>query len=346
MIRVGVIGYGYWGPNIVRNFSNQKNCTVAALVDFDDEKLAAAARMFPGLKTYNSPSAMLADGVVDAVAIATPMATHYSLAREALLAGKHCLIEKPMTATSEEAEDLIRLADERGLTLMVDHTFIFSGAVQKLREVIDAGELGEIYYYDSVRVNLGLFQHDLSVLWDLAPHDFSIMNYLIDKEPTRVTAVGGNPLKSHGYQLESLAYIAVEFGDGSLAHFHVNWMSPAKVRRTLIGGSKKMAMWDDLEPDQQVKIVDKGIDIHAEEDEERYRTLIQYRTGDMWVPKIDQTEALHKVAHHFLECIESGATPLTDGRSGLRVVRLLEAAQRSIEEHAATQERAHTAVSL
>ncbi len=329
MLRVSVIGFGYWGPNLVRNFSKCGGCRLVAVADLDASRREKVRHLYPTIDVLETADELLERDDIDAVAIATPISTHYRLAEQALASGKHVLVEKPMTASSQEARHLIRLAEEKERVLMVDHTFIYTGAIRKLRQIIQSKQLGEIYYYDSVRINLGLFQQDLNVLWDLAPHDFSIMDYLIDKEPVSVSAVGASPFRKDGYSLQSIAYVTVGFEDETLAHFHVNWMSPVKLRRTLIGGSRKMAIYDPLEPDQQVKVVDKGVEVI--EDEARYRTLIQYRTGDLLAPKIDQTEALQNVCRHFLSCIESGESPLTDGYSGLRVVQLLEAAQKSIE---------------
>lgn len=336
MVRLGVIGCGYWGPNLIRNFAKSKDCQLVAVADMDPRRLEDIRRLYPALKTWTSVPALLDDESLDAVAIATPISTHYELAKRALQRGKHILIEKPMTTTVAQAEELIGLAEKNQRVLMVDHTFIYSGAVRKVRELIDAGELGQVYYYDSVRVNMGLFQRDVNVLWDLAPHDFSIMTYLIDKEPVSVSAMGASPLRWDGWAQESIAYVTVEFGDGTLAHFHVNWLSPVKVRRTLIGGSRKMVIYDHLDPDNQVKVFDKGVEMQT--DRERYQALVQYRTGDMVAPKIDQTEALEVACQHFVECIQTGKRPLTDGYAGLRVVRLLEAAQQSMENQGASQD--------
>lgn len=328
MIRLGIIGCGYWGPNLIRNFLKMPGCQVLA-ADLDPDRLEPVHRLYPGVRTTTSPEELLQSDEIDAVAIATPISTHYDLARDALQHGKHVLLEKPMTATSAQAEELIRLAHQRRVTLMVDHTFVYTGAVRKIRELMAHGELGDLYYYDSVRVNLGLFQRDVNVLWDLAPHDFAIMAYLIDRDPIAVSAVGAAPVRWDGWQEESLAYVTVEFGEGVLAHFHLNWLSPVKVRRTLIGGSRKIVIYDHLDPDNQVKIFDKGIEVMA--DQERIQALVQYRIGDMWAPKVDQTEALEIVCGHFIECIQTGRRPLTDGAAGLRVVRLLEAAQLSMD---------------
>ena len=330
MIRVGVIGYGYWGPNLLRNLVKTRDCRPMAVADLNPEKQLAVKRLYPFLDSVASPSQLLEDAEIDAVVIATPISTHYELAKEALRCGKHVLIEKPMTVTVDQANELIRLAELKQKVLMVDHTFIYTGAVRKIKEIIESGELGDVYFYDSVRVNLGLFQPDFNVLWDLAPHDFSIMAYLIDKEPISVSAVGAAPVRWNGWKKESVVYIAVEFADGSLAHFHVNWLSPVKVRRTLISGSQKMIAYDHLDKDYQVKVFDKGV--QASNDADRYQALVQYRMGDMLVPKIDQTEALESLCEDFVRCAQTGKRPLTDGYNGLRVVQLLEAAQRSLEQ--------------
>jgi len=326
--KVGVIGCGYWGPNLIRNFIKVKDCQLVVAADQAPEKLEVVKFLCPTIRLTTSPEEVLEDEGIDAVVIATPISTHFPMAQRALANGKHVFVEKPMTATVAEAEELTELAGRNHKVLMVDHTFIYTGAVRKLRTFVDSGELGEIYYYDSVRINLGLFQHDANVLWDLAPHDFAIMDYLIDKKPVSVSAVGSSPVRWNGWRRESLAYISVEFEDGILAHFHVNWLSPVKLRRTLIGGSRKMIIYDHLDPDNQLKIYDKGIEV--KEDLERYQALVQYRTGDLLAPKIDQTEALAVACKHFVHCIQNQKIPETDGRAGLQVVRLLEAAQHSM----------------
>lgn len=330
MIRVGMIGYGYWGPNLLRNLVKTRDCRAMAVADLNPEKRGAVKRHYPFLESITSPNQLLEDAEIDAVVIATPISTHYELAKEALRCGKHVLIEKPMTVTAAQAKELIYLAELNHKVLMVDHTFIYTGAVRKIKAIIDSGELGEVYFYDSVRVNLGLFQPDFNVLWDLAPHDFSIMAYLIDKEPISVSAVGTSPVRWNGWRKESVVYVAVEFADGTLAHFHLNWLSPVKVRRTLISGSQKMIAYDHLDKDYQVKVFDKGVKFT--DDTDRYRALVQYRMGDMLVPKIDQTEALELLCEDFVRCAQTGNRPLTDGYNGLRVVQLLEAAQRSLEQ--------------
>ncbi len=334
MVSIGVIGCGYWGPNIIRAFAQHRECQVVAVADLEEERLEPIRRLYPTVRAVTSAEELLESDHIDALAIATPISTHYRLATEALRRGKHVLIEKPMTATVRQSEELIALAAEQKRVLMVDHTFVYSGAVRKIRDLIQAGELGNIYYFDAVRINLGLFQRDLNVLWDLAPHDFSILSYLIDKEPTSVSAVGAAPVHWDGWRRESIAYVTVEYADGTLAHIHVNWLSPVKIRRILIGGSRKIVVYDHLDPDNQVKIFDKGVE--AMTDQERRRMLVQYRTGDMHAPKIDQTEALKVACRHFVDCVQTGGTPLTDGRAGLQVVQLLEAAQKSLERRGAT----------
>jgi predicted dehydrogenase len=330
MIRLGMIGYGYWGPNLLRNLVTTRDCSVVGVADLDPTKLSAVKPLYPGLEFTTSPSRLLEDKTIEAIVIATPISSHYELAKEALLRGKHVLVEKPMTVTVAEADDLIRVAEDNHKILMVDHTFIYTGAVQKIRRIIDSGELGDFYFYDSVRINLGLLQPDVNVLWDLAPHDFSLMAYLIDKEPISVSAVGSAPVRWNGWKNESVVYVAVDFRDGTLAHFHVNWLSPVKVRRTLISGSRKMVVYDHLDANFQVKVFDKGVEFSNHTD--RCRALVQYRAGDMLVPKVDQTEALQLVCSEFVRCVQIGSRPLTDGSSGRRVVQLLEAAQQSLEE--------------
>jgi predicted dehydrogenase len=329
MVKVGLIGYGYWGPNLIRNLSKVKDCRVVAVADQRLERLEAVQQLYPGISVTTTARELVESDSIDAVAIATPISTHFDLAKACLNHDKHVLIEKPITRTSAQARDLICLAKARGKVLMVDHTFVYSGAVKKLREIISSGELGEIYYYDSVRLNLGLFQPDVNVLWDLAPHDFSLLTHLLGKEPIRVTASGSSPVRWHGWKRESIAYVTVELEEDLIAHFHLNWLSPVKLRRTLIGGSRKMVVYDHLDLDHQIKIFDKGIDLS--EGQDRYKVLVQYRMGDLLVPKIDQTEALEAVCKHFVNCIQTGETPITDGYAGLRVVELLEAAEQSLK---------------
>jgi predicted dehydrogenase len=326
MIRIGIIGYGYWGPRIARNFFEAKGCQVTVICDADAERLRRAAVAFPGVATTSVASEVTRSPHVDAVAVITPVWTHFGLAKEALENGKHVFVEKPFTSTVDQAEELNELAACKGLQIMVDHTFLFTGAVKKLRELIDNQELGKLYYYDSTRVNLGLFQHDVNVIWDLAPHDLSIMDYLIEAKPEVVIATGQKHLNGH----EDVAYITIYFSDCMIAHLNVNWLSPVKVRTTLLGGEKRMVVWNDVEPDEKVKVYDKGVAITSGQGV--YDLLVSYRSGDMWVPKIDQREALAAEARYFIDCIESGIQHFNDGEAGLRVVRLLEAANQSLKD--------------
>jgi len=324
VIRVGVIGYGYWGPVVARNFSGAEGCQLAAVCDKNPAALERAKKAFPGILVSTDPSEVLHSSEIDAVAVITPVWTHFEFAKAALQNGKNVFVEKPFTASAAEASELIDLAASRKLRIMVDHTFLFTGAVRKIRQLIDEGVLGKLYYYDSSRVNLGLFQHDVNVIWDLAPHDLAIMNYLIDAEPVSVSATG----QCHLNGLEDMAYLTVYF-PAMLAHINVNWLSPVKVRTTLIGGEKKMVMWNDLEADEKVRVYDKGVDITSGQGV--YDLLVSYRSGDMWVPRVDQTEALKLEAKYFIECLEKNQAPFNDGLAGLRVVRLLEAAAESLK---------------
>jgi predicted dehydrogenase len=331
MIGFGVVGCGYWGPNLIRNFAKVPGGKLIAVADTDAQRLETIRKQYPSVRLYRNSHEMFAASDIQAVAIATPVSTHFALAADALSCGKHVLVEKPITSNLAQAADLLQMAESRELVLMTDHTFVYSGAVRKIRELLDSGALGNIYYYDSVRVNLGLFQADVNVLWDLAPHDLAIMCYLINKKPTSVSAVGARPVKMEGWDRESVAYVSVKFEDETIAHFHVNWLSPVKVRRTLIGCSRKMVMYDHLDPDNQIKIFDKGLDLDG--DNQRYNALVQYRMGDMWAPKIDQTEALEVLCNHFVDCIETGKPPITGGREGMRVVQILESAQESLKSN-------------
>jgi predicted dehydrogenase len=328
-VRLGVIGCGYWAPNLIRNFLKVRECSVVAVADVDPAKLEGIKRVYPHLATTVRPDEVLWQPDIDAVAVATPISTHYTLARAALEQGKHVLIEKPMAETSAQAAELVALATRSERVLMVDHTFIFSGAVRKIRELIDAGELGTVLYLDSVRINLGLVQRDVNVLWDLAPHDFAIMDYLLGDTARTVSAVGACPIQVSGTSVESMAYVTVALGSGMIAHFHLSWLSPLKIRRMLIGGTRKMVVYDHLDQDNQVKVYDKGYDVLAGEDRERF--LVQRRTGDMYAPKVDQTEALEHVCQHFIDCVRHRRRPVTDGGAGARVIHLLEAAQRSMQ---------------
>ncbi|NLE01964.1 MAG: Gfo/Idh/MocA family oxidoreductase [Fibrobacter sp.] len=326
MLNVGVIGFGYWGPNIVRNFSAVDGARVTMVCDRRIEALQSLKRDFPSIKLTSSVDDIVKSPDIDVVAIVTPVSSHYELAKLALENGKHVFVEKPFTDTVEHAEELIELADWKNLTIMVDHTFIFTGAVRATKKLIENDTLGKIYYYDSTRINLGLFQHDVNVVWDLAPHDFSIMDYLIDEQPVALTANG----VAHVSNMEDMAYVTIYFQSNLIAHFNVNWLSPVKVRTTLIGGEKKMLVWNDVNPDEKIKIYDKGINLDNRES--IYNLLVSYRSGDVWVPRVDGTEALKLECKHFVECVEKGLTPINDGKAGLRSVKLLEACSESIKE--------------
>ncbi|HMF58062.1 MAG TPA: Gfo/Idh/MocA family oxidoreductase [Pyrinomonadaceae bacterium] len=332
-ITVGVIGCGYWGPNLLRNFVENEAAQLLWICDLDAKRLDAMGRRYPAARTTRDYRQMLADPHLKAVVIATPVATHYQFAREALAAGKHVLIEKPITSASREAEELIEMAEAGELVLMVDHTFIYTGAVRKIKEIVSSGELGELLYFDSVRINLGLFQRDINVVWDLAPHDLSIMDYIMERQPEAITATGSCHIERG---IENIAYLMLRFPDDFIAHFHFNWLAPVKIRRTLIAGSRKMIVYDDTEPSEKIRVYDKGVmttRTNGDTDKEAvYQTLVSYRTGDVWVPKLDQTEALHHICQEFLSAITEKRRPLTDGHAGLRVVRILEAAQESIKK--------------
>ena len=331
MIRVGVIGYGYWGPNLVRNFYETAGAQVACVSDLRLERLKQVQARYPTIKVTESHRELIEDPGVDAVAIATPVSTHFELAMKALQAGKHVLVEKPMASTTDQVRKLIETAQAAKRTLMVDHTFVYTGAVRKIRELVDSGSLGDIYYYDSARVNLGLFQHDVNVIWDLAVHDLSIMDYVLPFHPVAVSATGLSHVPGGK---ENIAFLTLFFGGPHIAHIHVNWLAPVKVRRTLIGASQKMIVYDDLEQSEKIKVYDKGITINRQQDpaEKIYQVLVGYRTGDMLAPHLDMTEALRVEASHFVRCLEKDERPITDGLAGLRVVQILEAATRSMGE--------------
>ena len=326
MINIGVIGYGYWGPNLVRNFAELKDARVAAVSDLSATKLELVQRRFPGVKTTTDFQELLKDPTIDAIAIATPVNTHFDLAMAALKAGKHVWLEKPMTETSQQARMLVDEAEKRKKILLVDHTFIYTGAVRKMQQLIAAGEMGRVLYYDSIRVNLGLFQRDVSVISDLAVHDFSILDFLLNEHPVAVSASGTNHFPGTP---ENLAYITLFYDSGTIAHCNVSWLAPVKVRQVLLGGSKKMIVYDDMEPSEKIKVYDKGVSF-TEDPAQIQEMRVGYRTGDMWAPKLDGSEALKIEGDHFVECINNNKAPQTDGRLGLRVVELIEAATRSM----------------
>jgi predicted dehydrogenase len=325
MIRIAVVGYGYWGPQIVRNFHNAKDARVSVVCDKREESLRRAKETFPSVDVTTDIRQVLASPDIDAVAVVTPVWTHFELAKAAMENGKHVFVEKPFTSTSAQAQELVELGAKKNLRIMVDHTFLFTGAVRKIRQLIANNDLGNLYYYDSTRVNLGLFQHDVNVIWDLAPHDLSIMDHLIQDKAQAVVATGASHLNGK----EDLAYITVYFERNIIAHINVNWLSPVKVRTTLIGGEKKMVVWNDLEADEKVKIYDKGVQITARQGV--YDLLVSYRSGDMWAPKIEQTEALRAECQYFIDCVEDGKEPFNNGQAGFKIVRMLEAADQSIK---------------
>ncbi|MGB7294266.1 MAG: Gfo/Idh/MocA family oxidoreductase [Candidatus Aminicenantales bacterium] len=326
MINLGVIGYGYWGPNVARNFNNCGGVKLVSICDLDERRLKLAKATFPFIKVSSNPKGILNSDDIQAVAIVTPVFTHYELAKAALENGKHIFVEKPFTSNARQAEELINLALTKNLKIMIDHTFLFTGAVRKIREILNSGELGSLFFYDSTRINLGLFQHDINVVWDLAPHDFSIMNYLLDKCPIAISAQGTDHF---GAGIEDVAYIAAHFDNGFIGHFHCNWLSPVKIRKTLISGDKKMLVWDDLVSDEKIKIYDRGVEF--KNGEGIRKLLVSYRSGDMYAPKVSSTEALQLEAEYFLECIEKNIEPHNNGEAGLRVVRMLEATDRSLK---------------
>ena len=330
MINVGVIGYGYWGPNVARNFNACQSVKLTSISDVSEKRLKLAETHYPFIKGSVDPMELIRSKDVDVVAVVTPVFTHYDLALKALEHGKHVFVEKPFTATRAQAEKLIETAAKKNLKIMVDHTFLFTGAVKKMKELIDSEQLGKLYFYDSVRVNLGLFQHDVNVIWDLAPHDFSIMSYVLKDKPTSVSAMGASHF-SNGFV--DVAYVCLHFEESKfLAHFHLNWLSPVKIRRTLVSGDKKMLVWDDLSSDEKVKIYDRGVDVNGKNAESGvHKLLVSYRSGDMHVPRLENAEALKSEVEYFVHCLEKKEEPFNNGEAGLQVVKLLEAADRSIQ---------------
>ncbi len=328
-VKFGVIGYGYWGPNVVRNLDQLDNTEVVAICDKSQQSRRKAQKLYANVQVTSDATELMRSPDIDAIAVITPVWSHYELAKQALENGKHIFVEKPFTSNVEQAEELIELAARKNLKVMVDHTFLFTGAVKKIKQLLDEGSLGKLYYYDSTRVNLGLFQHDVNVLWDLAPHDLSIMDHLIHQSPEAISATGQTHL--NGY--EDVAFITVYFPDKIIAHINVNWLSPVKVRTTLIGGEKKMLVWNDLAADEKIKIYDKGVSVTSREG--LYNLLVNYRSGDMWAPQIEQVEALHGELEYFANCILKDETPMNDGQAGLRVVKMLQAASESLRQRGA-----------
>lgn len=325
----GVIGYGYWGPNIVRNLMSLEGSQVRAIAEISAGARARAQKAYPGVNVTPDTAEVLRDPGIDVIAVISPVWTHYELAKAALENGKHVFVEKPFTSNTAQAQELIEIAQRKNLKIMVDHTFLFTGAVRKIRQLLSEGALGQLYYYDSTRVNLGLFQHDINVLWDLAPHDLSIMDHLLKGRPEAVVATGQGHLNGH----EDVAYMTLYYPEKVIAHINVNWLSPVKVRTTLIGGEKRMLVWNDLEADEKVKIYDKGVNITSREGV--YELLVSYRSGDMWAPQLEQMEALRHELAYFVECITEDKVPFNDGCAGLRVVQMLEAASESLSKKGA-----------
>ena len=329
LLRFGVIGYGYWGPNVVRNLDQLEKAEVFGICDVSPSARQRAQKAYPNLSVTSDPRELIKSSDIDAIAVVTPVWTHYELAKAALENGKHVFVEKPFTSNTAQAEELIELADRKNLKIMVDHTFLFTGAVRKIKELLNENALGKLYYYDSTRVNLGLFQHDVNVIWDLAPHDLSIMDHLIDERPEAIVATGQSHLNGH----EDVAFITLYFPNKIVAHINVNWLSPVKVRTTLIGGEKKMLVWNDQAADEQVKVYDKGVSVTNREGV--YNLLVNYRSGDMWAPRLERAEALTHELSYFVDCIVKNERPMNDGLAGYRVVKMLEASNTSLRQRGA-----------
>lgn len=323
-MKIGVIGLGYWGPNLVRNFLAQRGVKKVIACDLRESRLQSIKEKFPAADLTNDCSELIYSDT-DAIVIATPVDTHYFFAKKALEAGKHIWVEKPFTSSSEEAEELITIAENKNLKIFVDHTFIYNGAVQKIKELVDTNVLGNVIYFDSERINLGIFQKDVNVVWDLAPHDLSIMNHLLENH--KIKAISANGIANFNGK-ENLAHISIYFEDNCFAHFHVNWVSPVKIRRIIVGGDKKMLVYDDMENFEKIKVYDSGVEFPTTES--IHQALVQYRIGDMFSPKINQTEALELGAKEFINAINENRTPLTSGKDGLAVVKILEACDLSI----------------
>lgn len=329
MLKIGVIGYGYWGPNVLRNFISTKGVTVKAVCDMDEKALLQVKRTYPDMHITNDCNEILESREIDAVAIITPVSTHYDLAKKALLNGKHIFIEKPFTSSQKEAEELINIAEQKHLTIMVDHTFLFCGAVKKIKQLIDEKVIGDLYYFDSTRINLGLFQTDVNVVWDLAPHDLSIMQHIIGKDPVAIAATG---ISHFNDDIENVAYLTVYFPDNCIAHSNISWLSPVKIRTTLIGGNKKMIVWNDLVADEKVRVYDRGVENGDRVCRDTIKNMrTQYRIGDMWCPQVENIEALKAEAEYFVDCVEHKKRPINDGIAGLNVVRMIEASVQSLK---------------
>ena len=334
MIKVGLIGYGYWGPNLARNFNANPDLELSAICDFSPDRLQAASRLYPHTKLVTEANEILKDPELDAIAIATPVSTHFDLAKKAFLSDKHVWLEKPMTEKVEQGEEIIDLAQKKKKVLLVDHTFVYTGAVRKIKEIIEKGELGDLIYYDSTRVNLGLFQQDVDVIWDLAPHDIAIMDYLMPFKKLIVSATGCD---YYGGGVIPKALLTIYMENNTVAHINVSWVSPVKIRQTLIGGTSKMILFDDNQPSEKIKVYDKGVELY-ETKEKLYHMKVQYRVGDMYAPKLEDLEALAFETEHFADCILNGKEPLTNGTAGLEIVKVLVASKESLEKHGAPVE--------
>jgi predicted dehydrogenase len=328
MIRLAVIGYGYWGPNLVRNFYNTPDCKITLVVDSREERLQLVKKAFPAINISTQINDALTDKDIDAVVIATPVFTHFGLAKTALQNGKHVLIEKPMTRTVKEAEELIELAQKHNKLLMIDHTFLYTGAVQYIRKLIESGDIGKTNYFDSTRINLGLFQPDINVLWDLAPHDISVLKYIHNEKPFSVNATGVSHTNN---KIENIAYMTINYQSGFMAHFSCSWSSPVKIRSVLIGGDKKMILYNDIEPTEKIKIYDTGYSVKSNEDKQKI--LVDYRTGDVFIPKLDTREALAHMANDFIQSIIKSTSPVSNYELGIDIVKILEAADNSLKEN-------------
>jgi len=334
MINIGLIGYGYWGPNLARNFNNNPDFELSTICDFSSDRLEKAGRLYQHVKLEKNIEALFEDTKLDAIAVATPVSTHYDLAKKALMSDKHLWLEKPMTDKVEQSEELIDIALNKKKTLLVDHTFVYTGAVRKIKEIIEKGELGDLIYYDSTRVNLGLFQQDVDVIWDLAAHDLSIMDYLMPFKKLSVSATGSD---YYGNNIVPKSLLTIYMENNIVAHINVSWVSPVKIRQTLIGGTSKMILYDDNNPSEKVKVYDKGVELTPTK-EELYHIKVQYRIGDMYAPRLDEAEALGLETEHFAECIQKGKEPLTGGRAGLEVVKVLVASKESLQKKGAPVE--------
>lgn len=328
MIGFGIIGYGYWGPNLARNVAELPDARLIKIADTKTNRLELASRRHPYASMVTDANALIDDPSVDAVVIATPVRSHFPLAMKAIEAGKHVLVEKPVCDNSEDAAKLIEAAERRRVTLMVDHTFLYTGAVRKMKQLVDTGEIGDVYYYDSVRINLGLFQEDVSVIWDLAVHDLSIMDFVLNQYPNVVACTGCSHVQG---QPDDVAYLTLYFPGTLIGHIHVNWLSPVKLRRTLVGGSRKMIVYDDLEAAEKIRVHDKGVIVDCDDEKLNQLRLRGYRSGDVWTPQIDLSEAIRTELIHFINCVNSGEPPISSGLAGMRIVRVLETATKSLQ---------------